>query len=254
MFEEHGKWSNSSIKGLVSYRSTSHFKSGFQCRIVSPNDIALFSPNVTPSCDISANPSWSPLSSSLSLPYQPPLFSRPSNILQNPEWSPSWLITPPLRKMVPLSTYQVPVTTNFSDYIDAARATNDPEVAFAVGIAASPTVTGPEADEIDMSLVPVLSREPSPNQESDNFISLTPNIRTTLVSSQESILLRYYHHERPIAIVRPVLKYPIKSMYNLQGKCGRYKSKLRPLAHWFDQSVALSNQMLRRIVAAPNDN
>ena len=105
-----------------------------------------------------------------------------------------------------------------------------------------------------MSLVPVLSRELSPNQESDNFISLNPNNRTTLVSPQKSVLLRYFRHERPIAIVRPVLKYPIKSMDNLQGKCGRYKNNLRPLAHWFDQSVALSNQMCRRIVAAPNDN
>ena len=134
---ENGQIAPSKVSSLIAQRPIS--SPDFNVESSLPNDIALFSPNVTPSCDISANPSWSPLSSSLSLPYPPPLFSRPSNILENPEWSPSWLITPPLRKMVPLSKYQVPVTTNFSDYIDAAGATNEHEVAFAVDVAASQT-------------------------------------------------------------------------------------------------------------------
>ena len=80
-------------------------------------------------------------------------------------------------------------------------------------------------------------------------------VSLTLVSPQKSVLLRCYRHERLIAIVRPVLKNLVKSMDNSQGKCGRYKSKLRPLAHWFNESVALSQvmntQMRRRIAAAP---
>ena len=60
------------------------------------------------------------------------------------------------------------------------------------------------------------------------------------------------------AIERPVLKYPIKTMDNSQGKCGRYKVKLRPIAHWSDDIIALShvmnNSMRRRIAVAPNDN
>ena len=75
---------------------------------------------------------------------------------------------------------------------------------------------------------------------------------------QESVLFRYYRHERPIAIVRPVLKYPIKMMDNSQGKCARYKAKLRPIAHWSNDIIALSrvmnNPMRRRIAVTPNDN
>ena len=79
-----------------------------------------------------------------------------------------------------------------------------------------------------------------------------------IVSPQESVLLRYYRHERPIAIVRPVLKYPIKSMDNSQGKCSRYRIKLRLNAHWSNRFMnlpcSINGQMRRRIVAAPNDN
>ena len=68
----------------------------------------------------------------------------------------------------------------------------------------------------------------------------------------------YYRQERPISIVRPVLMRPSKSTDNSQGKCGRYKVKLRPFAHWSNVFVAFShvfcNQMRRRIVVIPNDN
>ena len=60
---------------------------------------------------------------------------------------------------------------------------------------------------------------PFPRQPS----SLNCNVHATLVSPQESVLLRYYRHERPIDIVRSVLMRSIKSIDNSQGKCGRYK-------------------------------
>ena len=95
-----------------------------------------------------------------------------------------------------------------------------------------------EAEATDMSLVPALCRDPSPLQEFDYSVEPTPNVRTTLESPQESVLLRYYCPERPIAIVRPVL---IKSADNLQGKCGRYKIKPRLDFHWSDMVMALSH-------------
>ena len=55
-----------------------------------------------------------------------------------------------------------------------------------------------------------------------------------------------------------MLKYSIKTMDNSQGKCGRYKAKLRPIAHWSNDITALSrimnNSVRRRIAVAPNDN
>ena len=63
-------------------------------------------------------------------------------------------------------------------------------------------------------------------------ITVPFNIHVTLILPQESVLPRHYRHERPIAIVRPVLMLQIKSMDNSQGKCGRYKVKLRLNAHW----------------------
>ena len=101
--------------------------------LLPPSNVALFSPNTSHSYDISVNPSRLPLSSSLSTPLPTPLFSRPSNISENPEWSPLWLATPPLRKMIPLPTYQVPATINFGANIDDARAINDPEIAYFSG-------------------------------------------------------------------------------------------------------------------------
>ena len=90
------------------------------------------------------------------------------------------------------------------------------------------------------------------------LISLTLNVRTTLILPQESVWLRYYRHERPIAMVRPVLMSPIKSADNSQGKCGRYKIKLRLFAHWSNVFIALSHalssQVRRRIVVTPKDN
>ena len=74
--------------------------------------LALFFPHISPSHDISADPSRPPLSSSNSHPSPLPMFPRPSNISENPEWSPLWLVLPPLREIVPLPTYQLPVTAD----------------------------------------------------------------------------------------------------------------------------------------------
>ena len=71
--------------------------------------------------------------------------------------------------------YQVPVATKLSDYIDDARATNEPEITFGAYVAASQSVNEPEVDAIDMSLVPVSRQEPSTYQESDNSIGSTLN-------------------------------------------------------------------------------
>ena len=264
------------------------------------HDVELLSTVTRQLHDISANPSWSPLSSSLSLPSPPTLFSRPSNISENPEWSPLWLTTPPLRKMCSLPTYQMPVAIILSDFLIAAQPVNQPEGTF---VAALQSVNKSESKAIDMSLVPVSRRAPSTAQESDTsfiltldaqiilmsrptslsrklkndisenpswsplscpvplsrtFITFTLNVCPTLTSPQKSVLFYHYRHECPIAIVRPVLMLPIKSMGNSQGKCGRYKIRLRLYAHWSDVFMALShvmkNRMRRRIAVAPNDN
>ena len=92
------------------------------------SNAALPPQNVSHLHDISANPSWSPLSSSESLPPPPPMFPRPSNISENPEWSSLWLVQPPLREMVPLPTYQTPVVSaNSGANVDEAQAINNPE-------------------------------------------------------------------------------------------------------------------------------
>ena len=50
----------------------------------------------------------------------------------------------------------------------------------------------------------------------------------------------------------------IRLMDNSQGKCGRYKVKLRLNTHWSDMIMVLShvmnNRMRRQIAVAPNDN
>ena len=47
-------------------------------------------------------------------------------------------------------------------------------------------------------------------------------------------------------------------MDNSQGKCGRYKIKLRPFTHWSNEIIALSHvsndPLRRRIAVAPNDS
>ena len=109
------------------------------------------------------NPSWLSLSSSLMFPSPPPFFSRPSNISENPEWSPLWLTTPPLRKMSPLPTYQMPVTIQLSDSLIVAQTVDQPESIFVVNVAVLQPVNESEVEAIDTSLVAVLCREPSPN-------------------------------------------------------------------------------------------
>ena len=83
----------------------------------------------------------------------------------------------------------------------------------------------------DISENPKRSPLSYPARISHSPITVTLSVRFTLVSPQESVPSRYYRHERPIAMVRPVLKYPIKAVDNSQGKCGRYKIKPRPFAH-----------------------
>ena len=249
-----------------------------------------------------ANPSWSPLSSSLAPPSPPPLFRRFS---EDQEWSPLWLTTPPIRKTCPLPTYpesvpssrlippprkiktdilenpswsplsppvlslrksvtrptyQMLVAITLSDSLIVAQTVEQPESTIVANVAALQPVNESEVDAIDMSLVPVSYHEPSPNLESDSPIGPTLNVRATLVSLQESVLLRYYRHERPIAIVRPVLKTPTKlaEADNLLGKCSRFKRKLHHNAHWSNVSENLPcpimNQARHRIAVAPNDN
>ena len=105
----------------------------------------------------------------------------------------------------------------------------------------------------DVSEIPSWSPLSCPAHISHLSITVTLNARSTLVPPQESVLLHYYRHECPITIVRLVLKYSIKTMDNSQGKCGRYKAKLRPIAHWFDEIIALSlvmNEYVRHRIAA----
>ena len=127
------------------------------------SNIGLFPLNDSHSDDISANPSWSPLSPSLSSPPPPPMFPRPSNISENPEWSPLWLALPPLREMVSLTTYQVPVTANSGANVDDAQVINDPELPFGANVAALQPVYDPKDEAIDMLIVTVSRQEPSPS-------------------------------------------------------------------------------------------
>ena len=106
--------------------------------------------------------------------------------------------------MVPLPTYQVPVATKLSESVVAEPAANEPETTVVADVTDLQPVNEPDTDATtDMSLFPVLRREPSTNQESDHSIELILNVRSPLISPQESVLLRYYRHKRPIAIVRP---------------------------------------------------
>ena len=128
-----------------------------------PNYVALFPPPV-------ASPSL------------PPLFSRPSNILENPDWSHSWLARPPLRKMVPLPTYQEPILTKLSEPVITAQVVNEPENTVIADATAPQHVYEPDTDATDMSPVPVLCRESSNHQETEESIVLTINTFTTLMS------------------------------------------------------------------------
>ena len=111
------------------------------------------------------------------------MFPRPSNILENPEWSPLWLVQPPLREMVPLSTYQLPVVpANSGANVDDAKATNDLEPALGVNVAALQPVHDPNDDANGMPLVTISRQEPSPSQELNKSIVLLPNTQTTLLS------------------------------------------------------------------------
>ena len=151
-----------------------------------------------------------------------------------------WLILPPLREMVLLPTYQLPVTANSGANVDDARATNDPETAFGANVAALQPVHDPNDDANDMPLVPASCQESPKIQESSSLntpsldtqitsvsclvssprskmndisenpswsplscpahifplsITVTLNVRSTLVSPQEFVLSRYYRHE-----------------------------------------------------------
>ena len=128
-----------------------------------PNDVVLFPPTVSFPHDISANPSWSPLSSSISLPSPPPL-SRPNNISENTEWYPLCLALSPLCKMVLFPTYQVPVAVTLNEISIVSEPVNESEFAFVADVAALQSVDEPEANATDMSLVSVLCRDTPLNQ------------------------------------------------------------------------------------------
>ena len=119
-------------------------------------------------------------------------------------------------------------------------------------------VSSPRNMMNDISENPSWSPLSCPAHVSRLSITVTLNVRFTLVSPQECVLPLFYRHERPIAIVRPVLMLMVKSMDNSQGKCARYKVKLRPIAHWSNDMNALSrvmnNPVRRRIAVAPDDN
>ena len=150
--------------------------------------IASSSSDISHSHDISANPSRSPLSSSDSLPPPPPMFPRPSNISENPEWSPLWLVQPPLREMVPLPTYQMPVVpANSGANVDDAKAINDPESAFGANVTALQFVHDPNDDANDMPLVPVSRQELPPSQEFTE--SIVPPLILESLSSRPPVRL-----------------------------------------------------------------
>ena len=134
--------------------------------------LASFPLNISHSHDSPADPSRSPLSSSNSLPPPPPMFPCPSNTMLDPEWSSSRLFLPPLREMVPLPTYQMPVTANSGANVDDVQALNDPKNAFGANVAALQLVHDPKDDANDMSLVPVSCQEPSLTQESNKLSTL----------------------------------------------------------------------------------
>ena len=117
-----------------------------------------------------------------SLPPPPPSFFRPSNISENPEWSPLWLTLPPLREMVPLPTYQMPVTVSSGANVDDSQVINDPEIAFGANVAALQPVHDPKDDAIAMSLVPVSRQESSTSQESNNAIVSSIHTQITPMS------------------------------------------------------------------------
>ena len=88
--------------------------------------------------------------------------------------------------MVPLPTYQVPISTNFGYFIDAARATNKPEISFGANVTTSQPVHVPEAGANDISLVSVSRLESSTIQEPDNSVVLALDTQTIFVSRPTS--------------------------------------------------------------------
>ena len=91
------------------------------------------------------------------------------------------------------------LVSNCSDPIVAAQPANELDIVFIADATALQPVDEPEDDaENDMSLIPVLRREPSTAQESDSPIDPALNAQTSLASPQESVLLHYSHHKRPI--------------------------------------------------------
>ena len=109
------------------------------------------------------------------------MFPRTSNISENPEWSPLWLTLPPLREMVPLPTYQVPVVSaNSGANVDEAQALNNPEDAFGANVAALQPVYNPNDDANCVSLVPVSRQESSLVPEP--IESIVPPLDTQITS------------------------------------------------------------------------
>ena len=96
-----------------------------------------------------------------------------------------------LCKMVPLPTYQVPAGLNLSDSIDVAQSVNENQrLLTSRRLHLSDPRTNPTPPRlICHSFLPVLRRDPPNNQASDYPIELILNVRSTLVSPQESVPL-----------------------------------------------------------------
>ena len=94
----------------------------------------------------------------------------------------------------------------------------------------------------DISENPSRSPLSCPVPHSHKPIILVFNIRTTFVSPPESVLLHYYRHERPIAIVRPVLMR--QSNQRTTHKANLVVTKL--------SSVKISQSSKRRILNLSN--
>ena len=111
-------------------------------------------------------------------------------------------------------TYQMPLVSSLGDISIVASPANAPEPHFGDNMSDAQPITQPEDVAINMLLASVLHQEPSNSQETDYLIKSIFNVRSTLVSPQESVLFKYYRPERPIAIVRTVLMLPTKPTDN----------------------------------------
>ena len=171
---------------MIAYLSSKSKEYG---QIASFTQCPISSPEVNVELSPSNNIALSP---PVAMPSPPPLFRRPSNISENPEWSPLWL-TPPLRKMVPLPTYQMSVITESDAFEGSKSGLDDSEdgnpepdasedSTVGMDIAASQPADEPDVDANDSSLAPFLCQEPSPVPIITNSIELSSDTQITFIS------------------------------------------------------------------------